>query len=169
MENTVAKTDTGDDFSSVQSQLAGLLSSRQSLVFSTCDAQGLSELGVAPFVYDEGDFAVLLSNLAPHTQHLLHSPHIQVMLLEDEAETRQPYARVRMSVSCAAQRLARSEARSDAVFELMQARFGSIVPLLRDLDDFHVFILTPKYGRFIAGFGKAYRLEGVSVVEHLRG
>jgi len=66
-------------------------------------------------------------------------------------------------------RLAREDERSDAIFELMQARFGTIVPLLRGLNDFYVFVFTPKQGRFIAGFGKAYRLEELRVVEHLRG
>ena len=169
MENTVPKTEQSADLSPVQQQLASFIAARQSLVLATHDTQGECELGVAPFILVDGVFAVLLSRLAAHTRHLEHAPRAQIMLLEDEVETRQPYARLRMSVSCDATRLEREDALSDAIFELMQARFGSIVPLLRGLNDFNVFTLQPKVGRFIAGFGKAYRLEGLNVVEHLRG
>ena len=157
------------DFSAEQNRLESFIATRQSLVLATHDVQGECEVGVAPFVPVGGAFAVLLSGLAPHTRHLEREPRAQMMLLEDEAETRQPYARLRMTVSCDATRLSREDARSDAIFALMQARFGSIVPLLRGLNDFHVFILAPRHGRFIAGFGKAYRLEQLHVVEHLRG
>jgi len=169
MDNIVAQIEQGMDFSAVQNQLESFIAARQSLALATHDAQGECEMGVAPFVHVDGAFAVLLSGLAAHTRHLEREPRAQVMLLEDEAETRQPYARLRMTVNCDVTRLAREDERSDAIFELMQARFGTIVPLLRGLNDFHVFMLTPRYGRFIAGFGKAYRLDGLDVVEHLRG
>ncbi len=169
MESTVLKTEPSSEFSSIQKTLESFIATRQSLVLATADAEGGCELGVAPFVHVEGAFAVLLSGLAPHTRHLEHEPSAQIILLEDEAETRQPYARLRMTLSCVVTRLAREHERSDAIFELMQARFGSIVPLLRGLNDFHAFVFKPKQGRFIAGFGKAYRLDGLSVVEHLRG
>lgn len=164
----MANTEPNADFSAVQTQLESFMAKRQSLVLVTHDAQGECELGVAPFVLVDGIFAVLLSRLAVHTRHLEREPRVQIMLLDDEAETRQPYARLRMSVHCDVVRLARTELQSDTFFEHLQARFGSIVPLLRGLDDFHVFIFTPKHGRLIAGFGKAYRLEGLRVVEHLR-
>lgn len=169
MDNTVARIEQGMDFTAAQNQLESFIATRQSLVLATHDAQGKCEMGVAPFVHVDGAFAVLLSGLAPHTRQLEREPHAQLMLLEDEAETRQPYARLRMTVSCDVTRLARENERSDAILELMQARFGSIVPLLRGLNDFHVFIFAPNHGRFIAGFGKAYRLEELRVVEHLRG
>jgi putative heme iron utilization protein len=169
MGNTVAQIEQSVDFLDVQHKLESFIATRQSLVLATHDVQGECEMGVAPFVHVDGVFAVLLSGLAPHTRHLEHEPRAQIMLLEDEAETRQPYARLRMTLSCDVTWLAREHERSDALFELMQARFGSIVPLLRGLNDFHVFILTPRHGRFIAGFGKAYRLEELRVVEHLRG
>jgi putative heme iron utilization protein len=169
MDNIVDQTERDKDFSAVQNQLESFIAARQSLVLATHAAQGECEMGVASFVHVDGALAVLLSGLAAHTRHLEREPRAQVMLLEDEVETRQPYARLRMSVHCDVTRLAREDERSDVIFELMQARFGSIVPLLRGLNDFHVFILAPRHGRFVAGFGKAYRLEELCVVEHLRG
>jgi len=169
MENTVRNIEMNVDFLEVQKNLESLIAARRALVLATHDAQGECELGVAPFVHVNGAFAVLLSGLAAHTRQLERLPQAQIMLLEDEAEARQPYARMRMTLECSVERFGREHERSDVIFALMQARFGSIVPLLRGLNDFHAFVFTPKQGRFIAGFGKAYRLDGLDVVEHLRG
>ncbi len=166
MGNIVVSTDS--DNLALQKQLDEFLTHRQSLVLATQGEDGISELGLAPFVWHDGAFAVLLSGLATHTQHLAHEPRLQVMLLEDEADARQPFARQRLSLRCEAVRLERESAQSDILFDRLAERFGSIIPLLRGLADFHVFILTPQGGRFVAGFGKAYRLDGLRVVEHLR-
>jgi len=37
--------------------------------------------------------------------------------------------------------------------------FGSIITVLRDLEDFRVFKLTPTSGRFVMGFGKAFDFD----------
>ena len=161
------------DFAAVQAQLAELLATRQSLILSTQDASGACELGVAPYVFDGESFALLLSALAPHTQHLAQysvgHPSLKIMLLDDEADTRQMFARRRVSLSCQARRLPREDAESQRWFDRLEQRFGAMINLLQGLGDFHIHVLTPIDGRFIAGFGKAYRLEGLRVVEHLRG
>jgi hypothetical protein len=166
MGNTVQSNET--DFSAAQAQLNALLASRQSLVLATQDEQGACDLGVAPCVPVDMGFAVLLSSLAVHTRNLMREPRLQAMMLEDEADLRQSFARLRASWVCHALRLECTDARSEAIFTQMEQSFGSIVPLLHDLADFHVFILTPQMGRFVAGFGKAYRLDGLRVVEHVR-
>ncbi|MEF3194165.1 MAG: HugZ family protein, partial [Halothiobacillaceae bacterium] len=80
---------------------------------------------------------------------------------------RQPFARTRVSLTCHARMLDREEAAGRAMLEAMEESFGSIVPLLGGLPDFHLFTLTPTAGRFVAGFGRAFRLDGLRVVEHL--
>lgn len=166
MGNTVPSSES--DFSAAQTQLDALLASQQSLVLATQDEQGACDLGAAPCVPVDVGFAVLLSSLAAHTRNLVREPRLQAMMLEDETDLRQPFARLRANWVCHALRLERSDARSEAAFTQMQQSFGSIVPLLHGLADFHVFILTPQLGRFVAGFGKAYRLDGLRVVEHVR-
>ncbi|MEW5838232.1 MAG: pyridoxamine 5'-phosphate oxidase family protein [Pseudomonadota bacterium] len=166
MDNIAANSEDG--FAALQAQLDAFVAQRQSLVLATQDEHGVCELGLAPFVWHEGGFAVLLSGLAPHTQHLARDSALQVMLLDDEASARQPFARQRLSLRCESVRLERESAQSDSWFDLLAQRFGSIVPLLRGLPDFNVHVLSPQQGRFVAGFGKAYRLQGLRVVEHLR-
>jgi hypothetical protein len=166
MGNTVPSSEF--DLFAAQAQLNALLASRKSLVLATQDEQGACDLGIAPCVTVDLGFAVLLSSLAVHTRNLVRQPRLQAMMLEDEADLRQPFARLRANWACHALRLERTDERSDVVFTQMQQSFGSIVPLLHGLADFHVFILTLQTGRFVAGFGKAYRLDGLRVVGHVR-
>ncbi len=169
MKNTVQPLELTKGISIAQHQLEQLLSARQSLVLATHAEYGECELGTAPFVWDEGAFALLLSRLAPHTRHLEAGSRPKIMLLEDEVDVRQPFARQRLTLTCDVQRLERDDARSEALFVRMEQCLGSIVPVLRGLADFHIYVLRPAGGRFVAGFGKAYRLEGLQVIEHLRG
>lgn len=156
------------DLTVAQSELAAFLASRSGAVLGTRGEDGFPELSVAPFVREEDMFAMFLSDLAPHTRNLRREPRVEVLLLDDEAETRQPFARQRVSLSCSVEEVAPDTARSEAMFALMERRFGGMVPLLRGLPDFHLFLLKPYGGRYVAGFGKAYRLEGLSIAEHLR-
>ncbi|MDM7322544.1 MAG: pyridoxamine 5'-phosphate oxidase family protein [Gammaproteobacteria bacterium] len=155
------------DLEDIQAELASFLASRRTLVLGTLNEDGRVELSVAPFVPHGDGFAVFLSELAPHTANLGRTQLAQVLLLEDEAQVRQPFARTRVSFDCRAERLDRESAQGRAVLQVMEASFGGIVPLLFSLPDFHLFLLTPGAGRFVAGFGRAFRLEGLRVVEHL--
>lgn len=155
------------DLGAVQAELEDFLARRRSLVLGTQGEDGRVELSVAPFVPHGDGFAVFLSDLAPHTGNLRRTELAEVLLLEDEAEARQPFARTRVSFTCHAGMLDRGDARGKAVLQAMETSFGGIVPLLRSLPDFHLFVFTPIGGRFVAGFGRAFRLEGLRVVEHL--
>jgi putative heme iron utilization protein len=155
------------DLGEAQAELAAFLASRRSLVLGTLGEDGRVELSVAPFVPHGDGFAVFLSDLAPHTGNLRRTELAEVLLLEDEAAARQPFARTRVSLTCRAGMLNREGVQGRAVLQAMEASFGGIVPLLRSLPDFHLFVLTPGGGRFVAGFGRAFRLEGLQVVEHL--
>ncbi|MEW6765360.1 MAG: pyridoxamine 5'-phosphate oxidase family protein [Pseudomonadota bacterium] len=157
------------DLAPVREELSAFLASRASLVLGTRGDEGRAELSVAPFVADVDGFVIFLSDLAPHTRNLRREPRAEVLLLEDEAETRQPFARRRVSLSCKVDSLDRESEEGGTLLDRMEAAFGGIVPLLRSLPDFHLFRLTPQAGRYVAGFGKAYRLEGLTLVEHLRG
>lgn len=150
-----------------QRALEAFVTSRRALVLGTLRQEGEVELSVAPFVPYAGGLAVFLSELAPHTYHLRQHRRTEVLLLEDETTVRQAFARTRLSLTCQATLLERNEASAQEVLQMMEATFGGIVSLLRSLPDFHLFLLTPLTGRFIVGFGQAFRVEGWRVVERL--
>lgn len=165
----MAATVPSPELDQVQDDLEAFIASRRSLVLGTVAGDGHVELSVAPFVLCDEGFAVFLSDLAPHTANLRRSPSVEVLLLEDEADVRQPFARTRVSLACAAVAIERENVRGQVLLERMESVFGGIVSLLRGLPDFHLFLLRPEGGRYVAGFGKAYQLAGLRVMEHLRG
>jgi len=132
----------------------------RSLIMATVDGQAVPRASYAPFVRDSGSFYVYLSRLSDHTRELLQNPMVSVMLIEDEAEASQIFARKRITYLCESQTLESDEAGHDTVLELLTRRFGNVMILLQTLPDFVLFRLKPVSGRFVTGFGKAYELTG---------
>ena len=118
----------------------------------------------APFIEDEqGHFYVLLSGLAAHSTNLLHHTQtgrlVSVLLIEDEQQTRNLFARKRLSYQCEVQVFSRKTSRWQPLIELMQERLGKTIEVLAGLGDFQLFCLMPKQGNYVRGFGQAYELD----------
>ena len=81
------------------------------------------------------------------------------MIIEDEASTKNIYARRRLSLQCSAKRISRTLDLCETVLNKLEERHGPTVNLLRQLPDFMVFQLSPHTGTFVKGFGQSYRLK----------
>lgn len=150
--------------------LGQLLESAKTLQLATLDASGEPSISYAPFVRDdEGHFYIFISGLASHTQEVLQHPVVAVMVIADEQDARQIFARTRATYRCAAEVVAREMAIYPQILDAMEERFGNVVSLLRGLGDFVMFRLTPQSGRFVMGFGQAFVLagEGLREVQHI--
>jgi len=151
--------------SKVELQCQQFMESRRSLVLSTQAENGELETSVVPFVrIAEGEFAIFVSELAQHTQNLLlleklakSNPTGLVggLLLADESDTDQMFARERMSLQMSVELIRETQARS-AGLALLEKEFGDVVEVLRGLPDFHCFKLQVVSGRYVRGFGAAY-------------
>jgi len=51
----------------------------------------------------------------------------------------------------------------DKIVAQMSERHGSIVDLINSLSDFHLYRFEPGGGRYVAGFGKTYCVNGCKV------
>jgi len=132
-----------------------------SIVICTADAEGRPNASYTPFVMDEEkNIYIYVSGLAAHTENLYTNPQVSILFIEDEAKTKQIFARRRLSFNCDATLMARDTPHWLAIAEKFQARFGEIIDMLRSLPDFRIFQLTPKNGRFVIGFGAAYQING---------
>jgi putative heme iron utilization protein len=138
----------------------------KTLSLSTLTATGRPNISYAPFIEDEnGCFYLFLSQLASHTQDLLNQPMASILLIEDEQDARQLFARRRISYDCDVSIVQSGEACYSDRLDKFEQSFGSIIPLLRSLPDFILFKLTPTEGRYVQGFGKAYQLTGEHLTE----
>jgi heme iron utilization protein len=133
----------------------------QSAILSTISADGIPNASYAPFVRDDDrNFYVYVSGLATHTQNLASNPKVSILLIEDEANTEQIFARTRLSFECTAKELERESELWTNIADRFSDRFGEIIENLRGLADFRIFQLTPYEGRFVMGFGAIYPIEG---------
>ncbi|MGB3312204.1 MAG: pyridoxamine 5'-phosphate oxidase family protein [Nodosilinea sp.] len=147
-------------FDAVLAAYQGLPTRVHSLMLSTVNGEGAPHASYAPYVIDEKHrLYIFTSGLSAHTQNLQNTGLAGVLLIEDEAEAAQVFARQRISYDCQAQLLPRSTSDWEAIADRFEQRFGDIIDMLRSLEDFQIFRLSPQGGRFVMGFGAAYAVD----------
>jgi putative heme iron utilization protein len=144
----------------------------QSVMLATSDEHGVPYISYSPFYRDENKHIyILISDIVKHTQNIRKRCQVSVMFIEDEASTKQIYARSRLTYECKTEELPIPSPEWDQICKKLEERFGNLIQTLVDLSDFHIFKLVPYSGRFVIGFGKAYEIKGdnLNKLEHLSG
>ena len=95
-----------------------------------------------------------------HTQNLNVNPSISLLLIEDQADARNQFARRRVIWQGQAEKIERDIDLFKAVMQGFRDRFGDFIDIIEPLQDFQLFKVTPKSGRFIRGFAQAFQLSG---------
>ncbi|OAB55669.1 pyridoxamine 5-phosphate oxidase [Leptolyngbya valderiana BDU 20041] len=143
-----------------QLQYRDFVRSLRSLMLSTVDTSGKPHASYAPFVTDETqNFYIYISGLSSHTKNLLANPQASILLIEDESKTEEIFARRRLSFECRVATIARNTEVWNRTLDRFRERFGALIDVLRNLEDFQLFVLTPVSGRFVVGFGAAYDID----------
>ncbi len=142
---------------------AALLAEQHTLHLATADGNGAPEASVAPFVMHGGALHVYLSSLAPHTGNLRQRNEACALLVRDEADSPEPFARPRITLRCRVQEVPRGGAAWHAVLDAFEARFGDTAATVRGLADFALFRLQPVEARVVAGFARAGGLDGAAL------
>ena len=140
---------------------SNLLEKNRTLHLATVDNDGIPSASYVPFVRNKkGSFNIYTSRLSKHTRDLLQNPRASIMLIEDEQDTHQIFARTRVTFSCKAKVIEPTDKCYETILKTMEKRFGNIVETLRGLPNFVLFQLVPESGRFVVGFGQAFDLVG---------
>jgi heme iron utilization protein len=75
----------------------------QSAIISTVSSEGIPNASYAPFVMDESkNIYIYVSGLSTHTQNLYAKSYASILFIEDEAQTKQIFARRRLTFECTA-------------------------------------------------------------------
>lgn len=135
----------------------------KTLSMSTIDEQGRAYTSYTPFVCIDGNYYIFITELAPHTQHILRQPDISIMVIDDESKSKNVFARVRVLYYTKASQVSRTSEEGVNVLQILQDRCGNTMNVLKQLSDFILFKLTPTSGRLVTGFGKAYELDAASL------
>ena len=132
----------------------------KSLMLSTVAIEGQPHASYAPFVMG-GDrtFYIFVSGLSTHTHNLKTTAKAGILLIEDENQASQVFARQRLMYDCTVELIERDNPQWQTWADAFKERFGSLIDMLSQLQDFQIFRLVPYSGRFVMGFGAAYEVD----------
>ena len=136
-----------------------LLSSRKTLVMATADKSGAPNVSYAPFVHRAPPLYVYTSSLSRHTRNMMETAKASVMFIEDEARTRNFFARKRFTCQCSAESVGRETTEWRTAMSLFKRKFGKVFDMIRPLPDFVLFRLIPDGGLYVRGFGQAFEVS----------
>lgn len=132
-----------------------------SVLLATAAPDGTPSASYAPhLVNSDGSIWIFVSELAAHTQNLKQNPRASLLFIQNEQDTKNLFARQRLSLRCSVEEIPRSSEAADDILSAMQDKHGQMLELLRTLPDFHLFRFDIKSGDYVAGFGKAFRISG---------
>ncbi|SEF81251.1 heme utilization protein HutZ [Vibrio hangzhouensis] len=138
---------------------------RKTIQLATVDEEGRPNVSYAPFVQNQEGYFVLISQIARHARNLESNPHVSLMMIEDETESKQLFARKRLTFDAVATTVERDSDLWHQIIAQMQERFGEIIDGLSQLQDFILFNLKAERGLFVKGFGQAYQVSGDDLVD----
>ena len=109
------------------------------------------------FADDFSAFYIHVSKLGKHTAHMEKDPRVSLLIVETDDRRPDPQTLARVSLRGVAEMLPRTDPGYTHVKDIYLARFPEAGQLF-SLGDFNLWRITPKGGRFVAGFGRAFNL-----------
>lgn len=109
------------------------------------------------FAEDFSAFYIHVSKLGKHTTDMENDPRVSILITEKDDHRPDPQTLARVSIQGTAEILPRTDPGYAQVKNIYLARFPEAEQLFR-LGDFNLWKITPKGGRFVAGFGRAFNL-----------
>jgi len=161
MSSNPEKANSNDEFEKIVADYREYPDEFKSLIIGTTNKDGIPDASSVPFLMDEDkNFYIFVSFLSTHANNLKDTGKGSILFVEDEAKTANIFARKRLNYHCSSVIIPRTDREWNSIMDNFQERFGKIIEVLRNLQDFNLFKLTPLGGRFVIGFGKAYKIEG---------
>lgn len=160
--------DPKPDLNAVMAECKSFPQRFESLHLATCNAAGEPEASYAPYVEVDGNYYIYTSELSAHTANLAQSGRCSVLFIESEAEAKLLFARQRLTVQCRVSECPRDSAEFESLMDRFVEKFGNFMSMMRNLNDFHLYRLSPQTGSYVVGFARAYALsgEGLSEIRH---
>ena len=136
-----------------------LIDSCQSLVITVSDNDH-PDIGYAPYIYKDNNFYIFSSELSSHIRLLINKKVGTFMLIKDEKETKNIWARVRMKFQAKVSIISRNVSEFQEITDIISIEHGNTMNIIKQFKDFHLMKIIPTQGTIITGFGSAYNLIG---------
>lgn len=115
------------------------------------------------FAEDFSAFYIHVSRLGRHTRDMESDPRVGLLIAETDDGRLDPQTLARLSIQGTAEMLPRNALDYANVKHLYLTRFPEAEGLF-SLGDFNLWRITPKSGRFVAGFARAFNLVPEALV-----
>jgi putative heme iron utilization protein len=109
------------------------------------------------FAEDFSTFYIHVSRLGKHTADMENNPRVSLLITEGDDQRADPQTLARVSLRGTAEILPRNDSSYAEVKNIYLGRFPEAEQLF-SLGDFNLWRITPKGGRYVAGFGRAFNL-----------
>ena len=109
------------------------------------------------FADDFSAFYIHVSRLGRHTTDMENDPRVSLLIAEIDDRRPDPQTLARVSLRGIADMLPRSDPSYSQIRKIYLDRFPEAEQFF-SLGDFNLWKITPKGGRFVAGFGRAFNL-----------
>ncbi len=151
------------DLQQAYTDMQTLVLSMKSVVLSTIDDGGKPYTSYAPFGMFDGDYYIIISNMAKHTKYLRQRPIAGLLWIEDESKAQSVFFRKRLYLETAIT----LDITNHDVISMMTERFGDAVKSFLSMD-FTIVKCTPIQGQLVLGAGSAFEVNG-KALEPIRG
>jgi len=151
--------------SRLEAEVREFRDSRKTLQLATTNNDGVPNSSYAPFAFDNKAYYILVSDLAAHGQNLKANRSVSILMIEDESECKNLYARKRLTFDTRAELVERQTEAWEQGISALKARFGEIIDNLSQLGDFNLYRLVPESGRYVKGFGQAFIISGADLLD----
>lgn len=132
----------------------------QSIILATAELNAEPNASYAPFVMDQNqNIFIYISYISQHAKNIANNENVSVMFIEDEKESKQIFARKRLTYQCKGKVIPFNTEKWQIAFTAFSNKFGKIIDSFKSMEDFNIYQLTPNKGRFVIGFGAAYDIE----------
>lgn len=113
---------------------------------------------------DFSAFYILVSTLGRHTRDMQADPRVSLLISQTDNGRPDPQTLARLSLNGTAEMLPRIDPHYPQVRHAYLARFPEAEQLF-SLGDFNLWRISPKSGRFVAGFAQAYNIVPETLVK----
>ena len=151
----------------VEPKVKELIARCKSVILGTIDSEGNPNSSYVPHVMIDNKLYVLVSFMARHTKNLKDVKKVSVMFIEDESETKQIYARERLTIDATTNQIERGTDMWDKAVAGLTEVHGKILDILVGMDDFIMIEIVPVKGAYVNGFGSAYNVDtNFDIINH---
>ncbi|STQ86531.1 HugZ family heme oxygenase [Helicobacter muridarum] len=155
----------------IKQEIAEFIESFNTILLSTISPSNFPNISYSPLLRYDNNYFIYISEIAEHYTNLKNNPKLQVMFIEDEAKTKTILARKRLIYDTQAEFMPR-DSFFDKVYDAFEQRMGGKsggIGTVREMNDFHLVKLSFKNGRYVKGFGQAYKIAEDGEVSHMGG